>query len=504
MERGDYKIRVIRILFFLNNVSKARHFDSVIQMLAERGHTVILAAARQRNRPLALPKTLSLANRSLVSRGLPGRVEVTACPVRRVDWWQQVAPAMRQARDHLRFLDPRYAHASKLESRSATHAPRGWLRFIQDHPRLARHWRLVARALALAEDAIPSEKLFDLFIAYERPDLVLVTPLVDYGSYQTDYVKSAHRMGVPVVFAPFSWDNLTNRGLIRVEPDRVLVWNEIQKQEATDLHGVPADRVIVTGAPRFDAFFAMRPSASRKDFCNRIGLDPAARFVLYLCSSEFVAPREVEFVIRWMSSLRQSSYAVVRTCGVVVRPHPAHLKQWKNADLSGFSNAALWDEKETMNADQSLYDSIHHSNAVVGLNTSAMIEAGILDKPVLTLVMEEFAGGQEGTLHFHYLRAASGGLLHEAHGFQEHEKQLAAALRADGAGDLSRRFVERFVRPRGLHTPVTPIMVEEIERAARISKRPRGAAPWHYVARGGMRAAFMLRAGTAGTRKVPR
>ena len=56
----------MRILFFLNNVSKTRHFDSVIEMLAERGHTVVLAAARQRNRPLALPKNLSLANRSLI------------------------------------------------------------------------------------------------------------------------------------------------------------------------------------------------------------------------------------------------------------------------------------------------------------------------------------------------------------------------------------------------------------------------------------------------------
>jgi hypothetical protein len=86
------------------------------------------------------------------------------------------------------------------------------------------------------------------------------TPLVDYGSYQTDYVKSAHRVGVPVVFAPFSWDNLTNRGLIRVEPDRVLVWNDIQKKEATELHGVSPERVVVTGAPRFDEFFEMRPS----------------------------------------------------------------------------------------------------------------------------------------------------------------------------------------------------------------------------------------------------
>ena len=485
----------LRILFFLNNVSKSRHFDGVIRMLAERGHTVVLAAARQRNRPLALPKSLALANRTLAARGLQGRIELTACPVRRIDAWREVAPAIRHVRDHLRFFDRRYAHAAKLENRAATHAPRGWLRFIQQRPWLARRWRVMARALALAEDAIPSEKLFDLFITYERPDLVLVTPLVDYGSYQTDYVKSAHRVGVPVVFVPFSWDNLTNRGLIRVEPDRVLVWNDIQKMEATELHGVSPDRVIVTGAPRFDDFFAMRPSTTRDAFCAGIGLDPERAFLLYLCSSEFVAPREVDFVRTWVAWLRANGDGVVRAAGVLVRPHPAHLKQWKNVDLSAFPNVAVWNEKETMNADQGLYDSLHHAVAAVGLNTSAMIEAGILDTPVLTLVTTEFAGGQEETLHFHYLRAANGGLLHEARGFEEHALQLGAVLHGEGQSGQGRTFVNRFVRPRGLDLPVAPIMVEEIEAAARIRKRHRRAAAWHYVMRSGLRAAVRVRVG---------
>ena len=482
----------MRILFFINNVSKARHFDGVIELLAERGHTVVLAAARQRNRPLALPKNLTLANESLIARGLPGRIEVTACPVRRVDGWRAAAPALRQARDYLRFLDPRYGHAVRLERRAAVSTPKAWRAFIQEHPWVSRRRRLVSRALALAEQAIPTEKLFDLFIAYEQPDLVLVTPLVDYGSYQTDYVKSAHRLGVPVVFVPFSWDNLTNRGLVRVEPDRVLVWNDIQQREAIELHDVSPDRVIVTGAPRFDEFFAMQPSTTREAFCRRLGLDPSVPCVLYICSSEFVAPREVEFVRRWIAGLRACPDPALRACGVLVRPHPAHLKPWKDADLSGWPNVALWTEKETMNADQGLYDSLAHSAACVGLNTSAMIEAGILGKPVLTLVVEEFAGGQEETLHFHYLRASNGGLLTEAHSLDEHLHQLGAAVR-DGAGDEVRRFVERFVRPRGLATRVTPLMVEEIERAARIVKRPARTAPWHVLVRWGVQAALAAR-----------
>lgn len=495
----------MRILFFLHNISKTRHFDGVLESLAERGHSIVLAAARQRNRPLSLPKSLALVNRGLVARGRPARIEVTACPVHRVDEWETLAPMLRHARDYMRFFDPRYAHAEKLEHRSAVATPQGWLGYLREHAWVRRHWRAVSRLLAMVETLIPSDRLLDLYIRYERPDLVLVTPLVDYGSYQTDVVKSAHRAGVPVVFAPFSWDNLTNRGLIRVEPDRVLAWNEIQKREAVELHGVPPERVVVVGAPRFDEFFAMRPSVSREEFCRALGFDPSQRLLLYLCSSEFVAPKEVGFVQRWIASVRRSADAGLSRASVLVRPHPAHLKQWRGVDLAGMPNVAKWNDKETMNADQGLYDSLYHCDAVVGLNTSAMLEAGILGKPVHTIVTDEFAGGQAQTLHFHYLRASNGGLVNEANGLDAHIAQLAATLNGDGAGrEQARRFVEAFVRPRGIASPVAPIMVEEIERSARIEKRPWRPPLWSAAAGGIVRWTLRSRRALSGRRAEAR
>ena len=42
------------------------------------------------------------------------------------------------------------------------------------------------------------------------------------------------------------------------------------------------------------------------------------------------------------------------------------------------------------------------------------------------------------------------------------------------------RFTEWFVRPRGRAASVTPIVAEEIEKAARIRKRPQQRSPlWH-------------------------
>ncbi len=106
-----------------------------------------------------------------------------------------VAPALRQARDYLRFQDARYAHAEKLETPVGGRAPAGWPRFVQRHP-----WIAAALAARLARAGrwpktrdSRAKRCSNCSSGTSDPDLVLVTPLVDYGSYQTDYVKSAHR-----------------------------------------------------------------------------------------------------------------------------------------------------------------------------------------------------------------------------------------------------------------------------------------------------------------------
>jgi hypothetical protein len=474
----------MRILFFVHTLGRTRHFQNVIRGLVDRQHTVILAAARQRE-PLQ-------AKGGFYDHP---RIELASCPAVRTDRWATMVDPFRRARDYLRFFDPRYAQAVKLAARAADHAPAGWNRAIERHPWIGRHWKAVQQGLALAEAAIPCDPEFRQFMEVQRPDLVLVTPLVDFGSYQTDYVKCAHVTGVPVAYLPFSWDNLTNRGLIRVPPDRALVWNRHQQREAVELHGVPADRVVVTGAPRFDDFFAMTPSRTRETFFQELSFDPSRPLLLYVCSANFIAPREVAFVRRWIGALRQAQAdSWLRTANVLVRPHPANDEEWETADLTDLPHVTVWSRRSTMTGDRGLFDSLFHSTAVVGLNTSAMIEAAIVGRPVFTVTTPEFAGGQGGTLHFAYLLVQNGGVVSLAEGFDQHLRQLGAAPdQTEETALRSQRFLSDFVRPRGLHLPASQIMVEEIERAAAVGKRPQRSALWHHPVRWGLGAA--MRAG---------
>lgn len=465
----------MRILFVLAGTTLLRHFDSTILALAARGHYVRLATPPEEQ--WALPH--SLRNHQ--------QVETTKGPGERGDQWRESVVLLRSFRDYVRYLDGPLAAAEALRDRAWNHLRRTLTRDAGGdavEPADALHELLAAgdgagtarmRALlALMEDSVPSDADHEAFLRAERPDIVLVTPLVFLGGAQADYVKSARALGIPVGFPVFSWDNLTTKGVIHVQPDRVFVWNDLQKKEAVDYHAVPEDRVIVTGAPRFDEFIAMTPGSTRDEFCLAHRLDPAQPILTYLCSSEFIAGNEAAFVRRWVEEVRQEP--ALRRCNIVIRPHPRAASGWDAFDVSGWPGVAVALSKrmksKTVNVDQALYDVIHHGAAVIGLNTSAQIEAGILAKPVHTILAPGLERGQQGTLHFHYLLREGGGFVEVARDFDEHRRALADAVAGRYDAGRIRDFVQRFIRPAGWDKASTPLLADAIE-GLRVARRTR-------------------------------
>jgi hypothetical protein len=456
-----------------------RQYASLVSEFAERGHEVHLAFRGSKG---DLPEP---AKQVLSAKG----VTFGAAPERgALDGWRSVAWLVRGLADLARYTHPRYERAPVLRGRmtekvisrlkkSSEFEPAGRRRALRLARRLASTTDAelsdrVIRLAARLESAIPTSATIDRYIRAAAPDVVLITPLVNRASEQVEFVKSAHRLGIPAGVCVASWDNLTNKGLLRVVPERVFVWNELQRMEAVELHGIPAERVVATGAQLFDEWFERRPSGSREEFVRRIGLDPAEQYVLYVCSNPAMTDvPESEFVLRWIEALRATGDERLRRLGVVVRPHPNDAGQWRDLDLGVFGNAAAWPHEGelpvTREARSDFFDSLAYSAAVVGLNTTAMIEGAIVGKSVLTVLAAELA--QEGTLHFAYLLVENGGFLHVASSLEEHAAQLGNVLDEDALGaDRRRRFVESFVRPHGLERPVTPILADAVEHLAEL------------------------------------
>jgi hypothetical protein len=478
----------LKIFFSLLHPGYLRHYGRPIRLLAERGHEVHVALGRLEKDPgdFRLIEELA-ADCPTVTYGL--------APARpRRDGWRRLAWLVRALTDLARYGDPRFADAPALRERIADK-----LHWRIDYSRLPapfkeplhravdRHstgadaalsQRTLARLRRL-EAAIPTSRSVTRYIAAHRPDAVLASPVIEFASSQIEYLKSARKLGIRTGICVASWDNLTGKGLLRFVPDRVFVWNDVQRGELEDLHWIPRDRIVLTGAQRFDDWFDRTPSTTPEAFAGKVGLDPGRPFVLYLCSSPFIAPDEVGFVRRWAAAIRGSESAAVRKAGLLIRPHPQNGRQWEGVDLSEYGNAAIWPplgaQPDAGEARSDYFDSLAHSVCIVGINTSGLIEAGIVGKSVLTVLDPDFASTQAGTLHFQYLRWENGGLLHVARDLDEHTAQLEQALEQDeGDSRQVASFVERFCRPHGLDQAAAPLVAAGIEELGRLGPLPRG------------------------------
>lgn len=460
----------MRVLFIARHFTYFRNFDSVVEALAARGHEVHLAADREE----------ALGGRALVD-GLAARhpgVTVGVTPIHEVGRYTRLGRSLRLGLDYLRYSDPRFESMPKIRRRARDRTPAFVLALARLPIRRALAWML-----ARVEEAVPRQTGVDEFIADHRPDLLLITPLIELGSPQLDYVRAAKRLGIRSALCVWSWDHLSSKALLRVPPDALLVWNETQKEEAARFHGIAPERVTITGAQCFDRWFDRRPARGRADFCRRAGLPDDRPFVLYVCSALFRgSPSEAAFVRDWVRAIRASRDPVLAGMNILVRPHPQRTGEWAAGDpLPG---AALWGSNPIDDESRADYfDSLCHSATVVGLNTSALVEAAIVDRPVCTILLPEFHDNQEGTFHFRHLLTVGHGFLHAARSLGEHVEQLAAIAR--GAVSRSNRpFVERFVRPHGAGVAATPVFVEAVERLASAPKpAPVPAPPWVFALR---------------------
>ena len=102
------------------------------------------------------------------------------------------------------------------------------------------------------------ERLFD----EHRPVLVVAAnPGLVFS--EVPLLRTARRRGVPSMAIDPSWDNFTNKLIPVRQVDRLVVWNEIMKAQAVELHGYDPDAISVAGAPQFDPHFRAAHAARR-------------------------------------------------------------------------------------------------------------------------------------------------------------------------------------------------------------------------------------------------
>ncbi|HEV2560409.1 MAG TPA: hypothetical protein VGU45_17445 [Microvirga sp.] len=373
----------------------------------------------------------------------------------REDWWLPFVNSVRRALDLVHLMNARFDTKPRLRKRAIDRAPRTMSEYLM-RVKATGDLDTLASRLRRLDDRIPPERQMVRLLREAAPDVIMVTPLIDLGCNQNEILRAARFLRIPTLFAVHSWDNLSMKSRIRVRPTRIVVWNALQRKEAVEYHGIPAEHVAISGAPHFDDWHNNRPKRTRARFLMDAGLDPDAPLITYLCSTvfDFQRLREQDFVKRWITALRQSGDKLLERANVLVRVHPQRVHMAAEFGCPGDPRVVVWPKNTTApvgtRAKDDYLSSLTFADAVVGINTTGMVEAAFLERPVLTILGTEFADSQDGTFHFAYLTNNGKGMIRTAASMSEHLQQLARAVGGDQPFTTAERdYVRMFVRSQG-------------------------------------------------------
>lgn len=459
----------MKVLVVMQHVNFFRNLDTVVRELDARGHEVVvlhgtrLDDAKSKERLVRKKQKMVFMGRGIeVAQSEIPRITVGYRPEPAESWHQRLRLGRQVINRSIYF---RKGHPSPdrvtegLEKRLSPKIQR----CIQNRlVRMVLGWRLVLRVWRWVEAATRPSRTVLAVLEEFRPDVVLVSPTVwPKSPVEADYIRAARSLGIPTVGYLNSWDNLTSKGTVHVIPDAYIVWNEVLAKEAEEIHDIPRRVIRVTGAPHLDRFFEMRPTLSYPDICRQMECDDGAPYIVYLCSSRTLISSEVGTVTDLAEALALQFPAGPPT--LVVRPHPVNSEPWE-----GYAHPGVvvypkhGDQADSPDSWQEYYNQLSGASCFIGLNTTAFLEAAIVDRPCLTIVADEFHAVQGWTGHFRHLLEAD--FLEVSRNVMEVAARVAQVL--DGVDEKAegrRSFSQWFLRPHGIEMPVTKGVVDIVE-----------------------------------------
>ncbi len=446
----------LKVLFVIRASGHFSYVDTIIEALIQKGHLVKAVFDKDWSKGVRMGaiESFSKKNKNFTWGWSP----------RRSDYLRPLLMNAREFRSYRKYLVVGNQSDYYL-NRAREYLPSG-TRFIAGIGLLKKILasNLIGNLFKNFEEKTPPDKKIVNFLKEFSPDIVILTPANMRFSEEIEFLKAAKYLNIPTVLPVLTWDNLTTKGLIYLKPDLVLAWNEIQKREAIIHHQIPQKRIKITGSPFFDKWFSgLRPSLNKNQFFSKLKLNPNHPYLLYLGSSNNIAGDE-KWVVENIRKLLDQ--AKLEDCQIVIRPHPANKHKFSSYKLKKTviypQDGVLPSLREEL---QDYYNTLYYSFATVGINTSAMIDSIIVDKPVIAIVDKRFDKTQSEAQHFQQL------VEYKVIEFASLDKsfiRIISQLLLGKDRKITKRksFVNTFIRPKGLSKTAGQVAVEEIENLA--------------------------------------
>jgi hypothetical protein len=239
-------------------------------------------------------------------------------------------------------------------------------------------WRRIAPKLS-TPDPVLVEKMRNVQLA------VLTHPMV-----HTEFpvFRAAVELNIPTLGVLRSWDNLF-KGL-RIMPDTLAVWNEVNREEAVRLLGYSSEQLKVIGGAQFDPYFAPDVNWSREQFASYFQLDASRPVIVLATLGAFLHLYDETYLVDWLLSEIDNGN-IPNKPQVVIRLHPASKFEYfqkylshpnvRISSIQGYIPSLGW----TMTRGDviAIANLLRHADVVISPGSTITIETAIFDTPTI-------------------------------------------------------------------------------------------------------------------------
>jgi hypothetical protein len=261
------------------------------------------------------------------------------------------------------------------------------------------------------------------------------------------FIVGGHRFDLPVIGNIASWDHTVGKGIVAPRLRRYVVQNDAMRADLVRYHGIPLDRIVVTGWPQTDVFHRRR---TREDFAGllrSLGLEADRRVVVVMGNTPTNAPYEANFVRRLVAWWQDDDGQ--QPPSLLFRPHPRD-RAWRERFAAALGRAGIAVQEPSFTDLEQLAVLLQHCDVVVTNAGTILLDALANDRPAVCTLWDEGAPpGESWAVNNvsgeHYRTLFESEAFYRAHSFDEVVEGIERALASPDELGAERARVTRVV-----------------------------------------------------------
>ncbi len=206
-----------------------------------------------------------------------------------------------------------------------------------------------------------------------------LAPSFDFDLLVYKKLQKSHRDTEKIAFV-HSWDNLSSKGSLICDYQKVLVWGKLMKQEVVEKLGLPASRVIQVGMPQYDIWRNAKFAKPRK------------KYFLYTTGHPDTIPNEKRYVLDVLKIIERS----YSDHYLILRVHPNDdIKNYQELTATypffrvedpGKRTEATYDKWSPEEKDMFHFgELLAGADAVINIASTLILDASYFSTPVICL-----------------------------------------------------------------------------------------------------------------------